>query len=148
MAKYPGFFVNVMMNEELELQVPDPDDSPWKSGFVTFSAFVVFGVVPLLGYIILHTFLQDMANAMDILFGVACGLTGVMLFLLGALKTRFTRQKWYIGGGEIFLLGGACAATAYLIGMLIEVVLAGQGKTVHSCNNMTLYPNGSIVPAL
>ena len=50
MAKYPGFFVNVMMNEELELQVPDPDDSPWKSGFVTFAAFVVFGVVPLLGY--------------------------------------------------------------------------------------------------
>ena len=59
MAKYPGFFVNVMMNEELELQVPDPDDSPWKSGFVTFSAFVVFGVVPLLGHITLHTFLQD-----------------------------------------------------------------------------------------
>ena len=59
MAKYPGFFVNVMMNEELELQVPDPDDSPWKSGFVTFSAFVVFGVIPLLGHITLHTFLQD-----------------------------------------------------------------------------------------
>ena len=39
---------------------------------------------------------------MDILFGVACGLTGIMLFLLGALKTKFTRQKWYIGGGEIF----------------------------------------------
>ena len=49
--RYPGFFVNVMMNEELELQVPDADDNPWKSGAITFSAFVVFGVVPLLGYV-------------------------------------------------------------------------------------------------
>ena len=32
MAKYDQFFVNVMMVEELGLQVPSPDDDPFKEG--------------------------------------------------------------------------------------------------------------------
>lgn len=32
MAKYRDFFVDVMMIEELELQVPGEDDNPWKDG--------------------------------------------------------------------------------------------------------------------
>ena len=52
MAKYPDFFVNVMMAEELELQVPDEDDNPWVDGAYTFGSFVFFGTIPLLGYII------------------------------------------------------------------------------------------------
>jgi hypothetical protein len=30
---------------------PDPDDSPWAKGAVTFVAFVLFGSVPLISYI-------------------------------------------------------------------------------------------------
>ena len=54
MAKYPEFFVNVMMAEELELQVPDDDDNPWIDGAVTFGSFVFFGTIPLLGYLCFH----------------------------------------------------------------------------------------------
>lgn len=32
MAKYNEFFVDLMMVQELNLQVPDPDDNPWKDG--------------------------------------------------------------------------------------------------------------------
>ena len=34
-AKYPDLFVDFMMNFELEMQVPDADDNPWKDGAVT-----------------------------------------------------------------------------------------------------------------
>ena len=40
MSKYKEFFINVMMAEELELQVPDPDENPWIDGAVTFAYYV------------------------------------------------------------------------------------------------------------
>ena len=49
MAKYKEFFINVMMAEELELQVPDEDDNPWIDGGVTFLSFVFF-----LGLLLFH----------------------------------------------------------------------------------------------
>ena len=80
MAKHKDFFVNVMMAEELELQVPDEDDNPWVEGGVTFASFVFFGTIPLLAYAIFYSVeLYDSER-----FIVACCLTGVCLFSLGS----------------------------------------------------------------
>ena len=53
-AEYPELFVEFMMNFELDLQIPNQDDNPWKSGFVTFCSFIFFGLFPLLGYAMLY----------------------------------------------------------------------------------------------
>ena len=126
MAKHKDFFVNVMMAEELELQVPDEDDNPWVEGGVTFASFVFFGTIPLLAYAIFYSVeLYDSER-----FIVACCLTGVCLFSLGVTKSRFTGQKWYYAGSEIFLLGSAVAGLAYFIGWFVgSVILAGKGET-------------------
>jgi len=42
MAKYPDFFVDIMMIEELELQVPGEDDNPWKDGPSAMCVFPTF----------------------------------------------------------------------------------------------------------
>jgi hypothetical protein len=53
MAKYDDFFVNLMMNEELGLQVPSTeDDDTLKEGFLMFLSFAIFGAMPLLGYVV------------------------------------------------------------------------------------------------
>lgn len=126
MAQHKDFFVNVMMAEELELQVPDEDDNPWVEGAVTFASFVFFGTIPLLAYAVFYSVeLYDSER-----FVVACCLTGVCLFSLGVTKSRFTDQKWYSAGSEIFLLGSAVAALAYFIGWFVgSVILAGKGET-------------------
>merc|ERR1712154_51139 len=54
MAKYPEFFLNHMMMEELELDTSVIHDNPLKNGGITFVSFMVFGTVPLLSYIIFH----------------------------------------------------------------------------------------------
>jgi len=54
-AEYPDLFVEFMMNFELDLQVPNQDDPPWKHGLVTFCSFIFFGLFPLLGYAILYS---------------------------------------------------------------------------------------------
>ena len=63
-------------------------------GGITFISFIIFGVVPLLGYLI---FYSVPGLGTQELFVIACCLTAVTLFLLGALKTKVTAQKWYLG---------------------------------------------------
>ena len=49
MAKYKDFFVDVMMTQELELQVPEEDhvQESFKEGVVMFCSFAAFGAMPL-----------------------------------------------------------------------------------------------------
>ena len=51
----------------------------------------------------------------------------LMLFILGALKSRFTAYSWWRSGLEVLVVGGSCAACAYLIGWLVERAMASSG---------------------
>jgi VIT1/CCC1 family predicted Fe2+/Mn2+ transporter len=127
MAKYEDLFIDIMMVQELELQVPDEDDSPACDGVVTFCAFTAFGSVPLLGYL----FLGGSGLSNSGLFTVSIVLTLITLFSLGVFKTKFSVQKWYEGGLEILSLGGAAAAISYGIGYFIaNVILGGNAAAV------------------
>ena len=84
-------FVDIMMVEELGLMPPDEDDSPLKNGFITFGAFVTFGTVPLLPYVVAAIASDSAAIAeADAVFAIAIVLTAIMMFTLGALTSRFT----------------------------------------------------------
>jgi VIT1/CCC1 family predicted Fe2+/Mn2+ transporter len=128
MAKYPSFFVDVMMKDELGMELPDPDApyDHWISGLYCFASFMVCGSVPLIGYVIIMPATDDK----EILFGVSCAMTALMLFLLGALKSRFTAYTWYRSGFEVLGVGGSCAAAAYFIGWGIEVMLKSMGVSI------------------
>jgi len=123
MAKYEQFFVDVMMKEELELQVPDKNHTlgSFKEGVVMFFSFAVFGSFPLLGYIIIPISFPTLGE--ESLFVSACVVTGLVLFCLGCYKSRFSVGKWYISGLETLTLGGACATVAYTIGQAMDKLI-------------------------
>mmetsp|Transcript_424 Transcript_424/g.626 ORF Transcript_424/g.626 Transcript_424/m.626 type:complete len:310 (-) Transcript_424:228-1157(-) len=124
MAKYEELFVNVMMNEELGLQVPDEDeDDTIKEGFVMFLAFASFGALPLLGYVICPMVDPNLESGE--LFGLAAGITLTSLFVMGAVKSYFGTKPWYWSGMEMLILGGCCAAVAYLIGNIVDSLISG-----------------------
>lgn len=54
------------------------------------------------------------------LFTVACAITGVVLFVLGAFKAKFHDKRYLRSGLETLLLGNACAVVAYFIGRAIS----------------------------
>ena len=87
-ASNAGVFADVMLQEGYETLLPDPDISPWKEGFVTFTSFIVFGFAPLLAYCVFPFVAPDAAPAL--LFAVACVLSGASLFALGAVKAQFS----------------------------------------------------------
>lgn len=123
MSKYPKFFVDVMMAEELGLQVPEENFiiENMKEGVVMFCSFAFFGSLPLLGYVIFPTALG--VHDQHELFVVACGITGLVLFLMGCLKSRFSATHWFRAGTETLLLGGACAFFSYTISYCIDARL-------------------------
>jgi vacuolar iron transporter family protein len=112
-SKHKKAWLDIMMVEELGIL--ESGQSPVKNALVTFGSFCLFGFVPVLTYVLLSflPFIKPVA------FLAASVLTGLTLFTLGALKTRFTGRSWFISGLEMLLVGGLAAGAAYVIGMLL-----------------------------
>jgi DNA damage-binding protein 1 len=125
LAKYKDFFVDLMMQQELELQVPEEDHvaESFREGVVMFCSFAFFGSLPLLGYVIIPATLPHLGS--DYLFLSACIVTGCVLFFMGSVKSFFSTQHWMVAGLETLLLGGACATVAFTIGQFVDHVTDG-----------------------
>lgn len=123
MSKYKDFFVDVMMQQELELQVPEADhvQESMREGVFMFLSFATFGAMPLLGYVIIPILFPDLGP--EILFKAACIVTGLVLFFLGSVKSNFANANWFYSGCETLLLGGTCATVAFTVGYYVNGLL-------------------------
>jgi VIT1/CCC1 family predicted Fe2+/Mn2+ transporter len=132
LARNKQHFVDVMMVEELGLLPVDPDDNPMKEGLVTFVSFVIFGIIPILSYIIgaFITGVQNIAAGFDTPFIVAVVLTAATLFTLGAITSKFTTQEWWQSGLFVLLNGGVAAGAAYGIGALFQMIINAASTEV------------------
>mmetsp|Transcript_13137 Transcript_13137/g.15910 ORF Transcript_13137/g.15910 Transcript_13137/m.15910 type:complete len:306 (-) Transcript_13137:727-1644(-) len=117
LAQYPSFFLDLMVTQELGIMPPDDADNPAMNGVVTAFAFFIFGLIPLLSYVILPN-LDDQTC-----FIVACVLTALTMATLGAVKATFTRQNKLKSGALMLVNGGAAASAAYLAGWAISLIV-------------------------
>ncbi len=108
-AKKKEVIVDVMMVEELGLF--EDEASPHGNAIATFLSFVGFGFVPLMSYV--ATEWLDLRWKQ---FPLACVLTALTLFALGAVKVRFTNRSWFGSGLEMMIVGGVAALAAFGIG--------------------------------
>lgn len=107
-------WVRMMMRNEHH--VFDERIYPFRSAITTFIAFNVVGIIPLLSYLF-----RPLVSYSDIsIFYLTSILTLAALFLVGAIKSRFTDQTWWAAGIGTMLLGGAAATIAYLVGFLLR----------------------------
>lgn len=113
LSKNKKAWLDVMMVEELG--IIESDESPLKNAIATFLSFGIFGFVPLFAYVIVKLFPFIGLNT----FLTASVLTGVTLFVLGALKVKITGKNWFKSGIEMLVVGGIAAAAAYGIGYLL-----------------------------
>ncbi|MCI0738711.1 MAG: VIT1/CCC1 transporter family protein [Gemmataceae bacterium] len=107
-------WIDTMLKEELGL--PLEGSAPWRAALGTFGAFVLVGMLPLLTF-----FWQWLApGGVDQPFLWSALLTGLAFLIVGAFKSRYVTQRWYWASLETLGMGGAAAALAYLVGVLLK----------------------------
>lgn len=104
-------WIDTMLQEEYGL--PLAMHSPQKAALYTFLAFVFFGLMPLIPYVL------NLSNP----FLWSCLLTGSVFFLIGSVKSRWSLHSWLYSGIETLTIGAITAALAYIIGLLLHYYL-------------------------
>lgn len=101
-------WVRTMLTEEYGL--PQQVRSPWRAALSTFSAFFLCGLAPLL------PFLLGLSQP----FNYAALLTGIVFFVIGSLKSRWSLAAWWRSGLETLLVGAGAALLAYGVGVWLK----------------------------
>jgi vacuolar iron transporter family protein len=104
-------WVDFMMRFELGLEEPDPKRAVRSASTIGLS-YIAGGFIPLAPYF----FLNELHEGL--LASVAVTLTA--LFVFGCIKARFTGIRWWRGGFQTTLIGGAAAAAAFGIARLFQ----------------------------
>ena len=113
--KNKKFWIDLMMKEELGFGVVE-SARPFKAAFITFLSFVIAGFVPLVPFF----FVSSLEN----IFLFSALASGALFFVIGAMRTIFTRKAWHWSGLEMFFVGGLAAAIAYAVGFLIKALIS------------------------
>lgn len=106
-------WVDVMMKEELGMM--QADRSPFAIGAVTYVAFILVGLVPLMLYV--YDYFQTFSGD---LFLWTCIFTGMAFAIIGWLKTYVTETNTWKGILETLALGVVAAGVAYYVGFFLE----------------------------
>uniref|UniRef100_A0A0V0H7R1 Vacuolar iron transporter n=1 Tax=Solanum chacoense TaxID=4108 RepID=A0A0V0H7R1_SOLCH len=117
-AKYRDIMIDEKMAIQKGLLPPDQADKPWKSGLITFTAFIVFGCAPLLAFIVLIPFTKNDTYK----FIGACVFSAVALALLGIAKAKIASQNYALSAGITLFNGLIAGAAAYGIGWTLRNV--------------------------
>ncbi len=113
-----GNYLGIRADEGARLVqgLPEAEASPVKHGIATFLAFVFAGAVPLVPYVI--------AWPSHLLLEAASVLTFTTLFAVGAARSIFSTDAWWVTGLEMLTLGIAVAGAAYGAGALAALLAA------------------------
>ena len=87
--------------------------SPIRHGIITFLAFNIAGLIPLLPFLF----------SAESSFSISAVLVGFSLFAVGFLRSIFTKKNVFKSGMEIFTIGGLAAFVAFVVGYIIDRII-------------------------
>ena len=103
-------WINLMLSEEYGIS--NLVRSAHKAAIVTFLAFVFFGTIPLISYVLR---IQNPYFWSSILAGLSFGL-------IGSLKSKWTIENAFISASKTFAVGALASIIAYSIGSLLKSI--------------------------
>ncbi|MGI9488072.1 MAG: VIT1/CCC1 transporter family protein [Geminicoccaceae bacterium] len=101
-------WVDMMVAEEHG--IPAVDRSPITAGLMTFFAFLVCGLVPLLPFI----------GGASASVSLSVVMTALVFFIIGSLKSRWSTSSWWRSGTETLAIGMTAAGVAYAVGLALK----------------------------
>ncbi|MFN3194061.1 MAG: VIT1/CCC1 transporter family protein [Aureliella sp.] len=110
-------WIRTMLTDELGLQPSTP--SAIRAASMTFVAFILVGMIPLISFLV-QLFVEMSVGAAYL---ASCVLTGIAFFSVGAAKSYFVEQRWFTSGFETLAVGGTAAGLAYAVGVMLRVIV-------------------------
>jgi VIT1/CCC1 family predicted Fe2+/Mn2+ transporter len=104
-------WVQTMLMDEYGL--PHAVRSPWIAALCTFTAFVIWGLAPLVPYLV----------GGEHSLTVSVVLTGIVFFVIGSVKSRWSTSSWLHSGLTTLAVGAIAASLAYFTGLVIKRLL-------------------------
>ena len=95
-----------------------PYSRPARHGLATFGAFVVAGVIPLLPYMFPRPAVGRFVSS--------SALSLVVLFVVGAARSRVGAGRWWANGLEMLGLGTVVGIAAYAVGAVVASLVSGD----------------------
>jgi vacuolar iron transporter family protein len=117
LASNKSVLLKTMVEKELGLTVDDNGNAV-RGAAVMGASFGLAALVPILPYLFV-----PIGTAVY----VSVALTALVLFGMGALKSRWTRRNWVRSGLEIFGLGAFAGIAGYLFGTVLPAALGVAG---------------------
>lgn len=99
----------------LRVRAEDRTPEALRRSFVTFSAFVIAGLIPIL------PFLNGAVEGREFL--VSAVGAGFAFFFIGGIRTIVTKRGFLRSGIEMLLVGGIAASLAYGVGYVIHGIV-------------------------
>lgn len=118
-CKYPEVATNFGFIDEMKV-VPNFEDGLWKTGLITFLAFVAAGSLPLAPYFY-EFFGGQISLSQQFNFSIIA--TILALFFVGSLRTFITKGAWWKNGLEMLFIGSLAAISAYFLGAGVEQLI-------------------------
>lgn len=113
-------WVDTMMKEELGLI--ESSRRPMDTAMMTFVAFNLVGLIPLLPFVALYVAGFAVFSSSDA-FTYSVVSTGAAFFLIGGIKGRIVQKSLIRSGINTLLVGGIAASVAFVIGYLLNLVV-------------------------
>jgi VIT1/CCC1 family predicted Fe2+/Mn2+ transporter len=117
LANNKRVLLKTMVEKELGLAF-DEDENALRGAVVMGASFGLAALVPILPYLFV---------SIGLALYVSVALSGVALFAMGALKSRWTGRHWLASGLEIFALGAVAGIAGYFFGTLLPTFLGVAG---------------------
>lgn len=113
-SKNEDYWLDFMMAHEYEVSDPR-GENPVVTGLITCGAFLVFGSIPILPFVLLGE------SSSAIMFQISTAGTFLALVLLGLLKWRLVGTGLWRSLGEIVLVGSVAAVIAFIVGTFFKL---------------------------
>jgi predicted membrane protein (TIGR00267 family) len=117
MAQHPSVLLKTMVEKELGLTHRLAEGSPLQGALIMGAAFGLGAAVPVLPYVFLPV---------EVAIWTSVIATGLVLFGIGVVKSRWTRRSWLRSGAEILLLGAVAGIAGFLFGDILPGLLGVQ----------------------
>lgn len=105
-------WIDTMLTEELGMTLENP--APFRAGLVTFVAFAVAGMVPLLPFLLG----PPVTASANLAFSAVA--TALCFFLTGLIKGHVLNRPLFKSGLETLLIGCCAASLAYFVGRWLK----------------------------